>query len=57
MMKRILTLIFALAAMQVFAQQDEQFGHYMFSHTSYNPGYLGINDAICVNGLHRQQWM
>lgn len=57
MIKRILTLLFAVLAMQLFAQQEEQFSHYMFTPGSYNPGYIGLDDAICLNGVHRQQWM
>ncbi len=57
MNKRIFTLIFAVFALHAYAQQEAQFSHYMFLHPAYNPGYLGLDDAICLNGDHRQQWM
>lgn len=57
MIKRILTLLFIALVVQTYAQQEEQFSHYMFTPTAYNPGFLGLGDEICVNGVHRQQWM
>jgi type IX secretion system PorP/SprF family membrane protein len=29
----------------------------MFNNMSFNPAYAGINNAICANLLHRQQWV
>ncbi|MDA3781076.1 MAG: type IX secretion system membrane protein PorP/SprF [Bacteroidales bacterium] len=40
-----------------FAQQDPQFSQNMFSQMSYNPGYVGSEDKICVAVLSRQQWV
>lgn len=39
------------------AQQDVQYTNFMFSKLNFNPGFAGINDGICLNGLARQQWM
>lgn len=40
-----------------FAQQDPQFSQNMFSKMSYNPGYVGSEEKICVAALSRQQWV
>lgn len=39
------------------AQQDVQYTNFMFSKFNYNPGFAGMSDGICLNGLARQQWM
>lgn len=39
------------------AQQEAQFTHYMFNQMAFNPAYAGARDAICANGLVRQQWV
>ncbi|MFO8054532.1 MAG: PorP/SprF family type IX secretion system membrane protein [Bacteroidales bacterium] len=57
MIKRIFTLVLVLMGIQMFGQQEEQYTHYMFSTTAYNPGYIGLQEAICLNGVHRQQWI
>ena len=57
MIKRILTLLLVILALNVYSQQEAQFSNYMLAPGAYNPGYLGLNDAICVSGINRQQWM
>lgn len=39
------------------AQQDQSLSHYMFTTAAYNPGATAFNDAICVQGIMRQQWV
>ena len=39
------------------AQQEAQFTQYMFNQMAFNPAFAGARDAICTNGLVRQQWM
>jgi type IX secretion system PorP/SprF family membrane protein len=39
-----------------YSQQDPQFTHYMFDKLSVNPGYAGLNQAICATAIYRQQW-
>jgi len=57
-MKRISLLIIILISVnQLFSQQDPQFSMNMYNHLAINPGYAGSNDAICVTGLNRNQWM
>jgi len=40
-----------------FSQQEPQLSQYMFNQMTFNPGYAGSNDMICVNALNRQQWV
>lgn len=39
------------------AQQEPQFTHNMFNHMGFNPGFAGLNNAICATGIARQQWV
>jgi type IX secretion system PorP/SprF family membrane protein len=39
------------------AQQEVQYTNFMFSKINFNPGFTGMGDGICLNGLARQQWM
>ncbi|MBP7496424.1 MAG: type IX secretion system membrane protein PorP/SprF [Bacteroidales bacterium] len=52
----IIVLTFILV-FETKAQQEAQFSQYMFNNFSINPAYAGINDAICGNIFHRQQWV
>ncbi len=38
------------------AQQEYQVSHNMFNKLPVNPGYAGINNAICANLIVHQQW-
>lgn len=53
----VLLFVFVLAISGVRAQQEAQFTQYMFNQMAFNPAYAGARDAICTNGLMRQQWM
>ena len=55
--RKIFTLIFILASLGVFAQQEAMFTHYMYNTLSINPGYAGSRDALTITGLHRSQWV
>jgi type IX secretion system PorP/SprF family membrane protein len=39
------------------AQQEQTFSQYMFVPTLYNSGHTGVNNAICVTGIMKQQWV
>lgn len=39
-----------------FSQQERQVSHYMYDHTSYNPGSAGSSDMISTHAIIRQQW-
>jgi len=56
-MKKVLTLIaFSLGSLSVFSQQDPQFSQFMHNKLFMNPGYAGMNHALCFTGIARQQW-
>ncbi|NLN96283.1 MAG: type IX secretion system membrane protein PorP/SprF [Bacteroidales bacterium] len=60
-MRLVLKIILLLQALFIVtfvsAQQEPQFTHNMFNHMGINPGYAGLNNAICATGLARQQWV
>ncbi len=56
--KIAITVISALLlGLNVTAQQDPMYTHYMFNTLMVNPGYAGSRDALTVTGLHRSQWV
>lgn len=54
----IIAVFFAIFLWQgtVQAQQEAHFAQNMFNHMAINPGFAGSGDAICANGIVRQQW-
>ncbi len=38
------------------AQQAPVFTYHPFTHAFTNPGYAGMGEGICLNGIVRQQW-
>ncbi|PKP44849.1 MAG: hypothetical protein CVT95_10500 [Bacteroidetes bacterium HGW-Bacteroidetes-12] len=56
MKKIIYILILMLAGLNLSAQQEAMFTHYMFNKLAINPGYAGTVDAISITGIHRSQW-
>ncbi len=56
-MKKIYTTVLIFSAFIAAAQQDLQFTQYQFNRIYYNPGVTGSGNAICVNALHRSQWV
>lgn len=57
MIKRKAYILFLLVFFvgRIYAQQDPQFTHYMFSDLIINPGVAG-SGGICASGIFRQQW-
>lgn len=49
--------IFSCFALSGLAQQDLQFTQFQFNRMYYNPGVVGSGGAICINGIHRSQWV
>jgi type IX secretion system PorP/SprF family membrane protein len=47
----------ALLSIEVNAQQDPQFTHYMYNTMSVNPGYAGQRDVLSATALYRNQWV
>ena len=39
------------------AQQEVRYTQFMFNKQSYNPGYVGSNNATCLTGIYRNQWV
>lgn len=39
-----------------FAQQAPIFTHHSSTHAYTNPGFAGLGEGICLNGIVRQQW-
>lgn len=52
----VLSIAFISVTTKISAQQDYQFTHYMYDNLSFNPGYAGLNKAICGTMIFRQQW-
>lgn len=57
MKKNITFLFFIFISVAAFAQQEVQVSHNMFNNMGINPGYAGMNDAICATAIVRQQWV
>jgi len=57
MKKLILLLSIVFISGSAMAQQEIQYTNFMFSQLNFNPGYTGMGDGICAQGLMRQQWM
>lgn len=57
MKKLILILVVFLCFIDLKAQQDPHFTHYMFNTLAVNPGYAGSRDALTITGLYRNQWI
>lgn len=58
MMKRLSILgLLLITTLISNAQQDPQFSYNMFNQLLTNPGFTGMNQAICASAIHRTQWM
>jgi len=51
----LLALIFVGGA-DLFSQQAPVFTHHAYTHPYTNPGFAGMGEGICINGIVRQQW-
>lgn len=59
-MKKACILTFSLIFFSfglAYSQQDAQFSHNMFNTMGINPGFAGLQNAICATALARQQWV
>ncbi|PKP51112.1 MAG: hypothetical protein CVT92_13600 [Bacteroidetes bacterium HGW-Bacteroidetes-1] len=58
LMFRYLVFIFCLfvGIKAGFAQQAPAFTHHTNTHAFTNPGFAGLSEGICINGIVRQQW-
>ena len=57
MKKDLCIFILLLMGLISYSQQDPQFSQYMFNLASFNPGYVGSTNMICLSGVNRQQWV
>ncbi len=58
MMNKIIISIFFLGFfLQVNAQHNPQFTHFMFNKLLYNPAYAGNRDALAASAVYRNQWL
>jgi len=46
-----------LLSLDITAQQDPQFTHYMYNTMTVNSGYAGQRDVLSITGLYRTQWV
>ncbi|WP_034040650.1 PorP/SprF family type IX secretion system membrane protein [Wocania ichthyoenteri] len=53
----ILVVFTALLSLEINAQQDPQFTHYMYNTMSVNAGYTGQRDVLSATALYRTQWV
>ncbi|MGB5419095.1 PorP/SprF family type IX secretion system membrane protein [Algibacter sp.] len=53
----ILVVFTALLSLEVKAQQEPQFTHYMYNTMSVNPAYAGQRDVLSATALYRTQWV
>lgn len=56
-MKKLYIMLLSGISYLAVGQQDLQFTQFMFNKIYYNPGVAGSGDAICVNAVHRSQWV
>lgn len=56
-MRYLLTLVFALVAARLCAQQDPIYAQYLTNPMLLNPSYAGLNNNLQVNAGYRLQWM
>ena len=57
MNKLIISLFFLGFFIQVNAQHNPQFTHFMFNKLLYNPAYAGNRDALAASAVYRNQWL
>ncbi len=49
-------LVVLLTNMETYAQQAPSFTHHPYTYAFTNPGFAGMGEGICLNGIVRQQW-
>lgn len=60
-MRRFLILAFVFVGLfsinNIQAQYDPHFSLFEYAQMSFNPGYTGSSEAMCVSSTHRQGWV
>lgn len=54
---KLFTFIMVLLCINVKAQQDPMYTHYMYNTLAINPAYAGSRDALSLTALGRFQWV
>ncbi|MCL9805713.1 type IX secretion system membrane protein PorP/SprF [Flavobacterium amniphilum] len=57
MKTKIIRLLIVFLSIATYAQNREQFTHYMYNTVIVNPAYAGSKPAMSVFALHRNQWV
>ncbi len=57
MRQYIFIFISILMAVQLQAQQDEQYTQFFFNKLALNPAYAGSDEGACLTALYRNQWI
>lgn len=50
-------VLLSFGCVEIHAQQDPQYTHYMYNTVNINPAYAGNRGALSLFGLHRTQWV
>ncbi|MBO9674642.1 MAG: type IX secretion system membrane protein PorP/SprF [Sphingobacteriaceae bacterium] len=56
MKKPFFVLVFIVLSVKAFAQQDAQFGQYVFNGMYINPAYAGYKEELYLQAFARAQW-
>jgi len=56
-LKKSLIISFLFLSILAFAQQDPEFSQHNSAMSLFNPGSVGSHDRICLNAVHREQWV
>lgn len=55
--KVLVGVLVSFGCVEIHAQQDPQYTHYMYNTVNINPAYAGSRGALSLFGLHRTQWV
>jgi type IX secretion system PorP/SprF family membrane protein len=50
-------IVLLFLSVLTYGQQDPEFSQHISAMSLYNPGSAGSHDRICLNALHREQWV
>ncbi|MBI1224884.1 MAG: type IX secretion system membrane protein PorP/SprF [Bacteroidetes bacterium] len=56
-MKNLFTIIFLLAGLGLWAQQEAHYTNFMYNQQLYNPAVVGSRNTPSFTALHRSQWI
>lgn len=53
----IITALLVIIGLQIQAQNDVQYTHFVFNKLAYNAAYTGANNAPTLTAIYRNQWI